>query len=551
MRGGQVFMDSLTLHGVEAIFGNPGTTENPLLDRLIDYPDITYYVALHEGVAVCAASFYAQARGRTALANLHVAPGLGNGIGMIYGALKARSPLIVTAGQQDTRMRLNEPLLSHDLVAMAAPVCKWSVEPASADEIGPIMMRAFKVANEFPAGPVFVALPVDVMEQETTIAASAAGTVFSPTASAEGLEHAVAMFRESTCVCIVTGDDPARAGAVSALVELAQAAGAAVYHEGLRAQVSFPNEHPNYRGRVAFEPAATAALLAPYDLVVLIGGTFFENVWFDHDSAIPPGARVLQIESGEQNLARNHALDLGLIGDLKTTLEALARELQVQGPAKDTADERNRQLARERESSNARNQAQLEKLWDTSPMSPGRAIHEIRSALPEETIVVDESITASLEVGQQIPQRAPGDFFAGRGGGIGQGVAGAIGVQAAFPGRRVLALSGDGSAMYSIQALWTAAHHDLPIVFVILSNREYRVLKHNLDIYRQRFDAASNKPYPHMDLTSPVLGFPEMAAGMGVPGERVSEAGDVAAAITRAFGAGTPYLVEIVISGKQ
>ena len=134
MRGGQVFMESLALHGVEAIFGNPGTTENPLLDRLIDYPDIRYFVALHEGVAVCAASFYAQATGKTAVANLHVAPGLGNGIGMMYGALKAQSPLIVTAGQQDTRMRLNEPLLSHDLVAMAAPVVKWSVEPRTADE---------------------------------------------------------------------------------------------------------------------------------------------------------------------------------------------------------------------------------------------------------------------------------------------------------------------------------------------------------------------------------------------------------------------------------
>ena len=147
MRGGQVFMESLLLHGVDAIFGNPGTTENSLLDRLIDYPQLPYYVALHEGVAVCAASFHAQATGRTAVANLHVAPGLGNAIGMMYGALKAASPLIVTAGQQDTRMRLNNPLLSHDLVAMAAPVTKFSAEPQSADEMGPLLNRAFKIAN--------------------------------------------------------------------------------------------------------------------------------------------------------------------------------------------------------------------------------------------------------------------------------------------------------------------------------------------------------------------------------------------------------------------
>ena len=169
MRGRQLFMESLRAHDVEKIFGNPGTTENPLLDSLIDYPDIDYVVALHEGVAVSAASFYSQAANKPAVVNLHVAPGLGNGIGAIYGAMKARSPLVITAGQQDTRMRMRSPLLSHDLVSMAAPVTKWSVEPSSADEIAPIMQRAFKIATEAPAGPVFVALPINVMEQELSL----------------------------------------------------------------------------------------------------------------------------------------------------------------------------------------------------------------------------------------------------------------------------------------------------------------------------------------------------------------------------------------------
>ena len=129
---------------------------------------------LHEGVAVGAANFYAQASGKTAFVNLHVAPGLGNAIGMIYGALKNNSPMVVTAGQQDTRMRLRDPVLGHDLAAIAAPVTKWSVQVESADELGPILQRAFKIANEAPAGPVFVALPINVMEQETDIAAGQA-----------------------------------------------------------------------------------------------------------------------------------------------------------------------------------------------------------------------------------------------------------------------------------------------------------------------------------------------------------------------------------------
>src|SRR3954469_748090 len=182
MRGRRVLMESFVSHGVHHIFGNPGTTETPLLDSLPAFPQIEYIMALHEGVAVSAASFYAQASGRVTVANLHVAPGLGNGIGSLYGALKANSPVVVTAGQQDTRMRLRNPVLGHDLVAMAAPVTKWSVQIERADEIAPILRRAFKVASDAPKGPVFVALPIDVLEQETSVAAAAPDRLWRATA---------------------------------------------------------------------------------------------------------------------------------------------------------------------------------------------------------------------------------------------------------------------------------------------------------------------------------------------------------------------------------
>src|SRR5260370_647706 len=167
MRGRQVFMESLIAHGVEYIFGNPGTTESPILDALLDYPQLRYIVALHEGVALGAASYYAQATGRPAVVNVHVAPGLGNALGMLYNAFKARAPLVVTAGQQDTRLRLRGPVLGHDLVAMAAPLTKWSVQVERADEFPLIMHRALKIATDPPAGPGVVALPIDGMEQET------------------------------------------------------------------------------------------------------------------------------------------------------------------------------------------------------------------------------------------------------------------------------------------------------------------------------------------------------------------------------------------------
>jgi benzoylformate decarboxylase len=176
---------------------------------------------------------------------------------------------------------------------------------------------------------------------------------------------------------------------------------------------------------------------------------------------------------------------------------------------------------------------------------------EIRAGLPAGTILVEEAITASLDLAQSFEFDGPGTYYSGRGGGIGQGLAGALGVQLANPGRPVVCISGDGSAMYSIQALWTAAHHDLPIVFVVLANREYRILKHNLDAYRVKFDARSNKPYAQMDLTGPVLGFTQIAAGMGVAGTQVTEPGSIKAAIAAAFASGKPHLVEIAIEGKR
>jgi len=178
MRGKQVLMESLIAHGVEHVFGNPGTTESPILDALLDYPQLRYIVALHEGVALGAASYYALASGKTGVVNLHVAPGLGNALGMLYNAFKARAPLVVTAGQQDTRLRLRGPVLGHDLVAMAAPLTKWSVQVERADEFALIMHRALKIATDPPAGPVFVALPIDVLEQETDVEPFPPGRLF-------------------------------------------------------------------------------------------------------------------------------------------------------------------------------------------------------------------------------------------------------------------------------------------------------------------------------------------------------------------------------------
>ena len=553
MRGRQVFMDSLVAHGVDRIFGNPGTTESPLLDSLQSYPQVEYVVALHEGIAVGAASFYAQASGKTPVVNLHVAPGLGNGIGMIYGALKANSPMVVTAGQQDTRLRLREPVLSHNLVAMAAPVTKWSVQVERADEMAAIMQRAFKIANDAPAGPVFVALPINVMEQETDLHAAASTQIFAnPQPDPVGIAAMVDLLQAAKNPAIVVSDDVARAGAHNELITLAETMGAGVWFEAIRHHAAFPNRHPNARAILPVDAAAIARSLDGADLVMLIGGPFFEEVWFSPGAPFPAGAAVVQIEQTAVRLAYNYPLTAGLVGDLPSTLRALGDGLTAAPAAyQSAAKTRNGALADLSAEAGAAYQARSQRAWDRAPMSMPRVMAEISAGTPDSAVVVEEAITAGLDLARAFNFAAPGDYYSGRGGGIGQGLAGAIGAKVAHPDRPLLAISGDGSAMYSIQALWSAAHHDLDIVFVILVNREYRILKHNLDTYRKNFDANSNQDYPQMNLDAPALDFVAIAKGMGVPGSIISQPQDLAAAVRAAFATPGPHLIAVEIEGKQ
>jgi benzoylformate decarboxylase len=346
---------------------------------------------------------------------------------------------------------------------------------------------------------------------------------------------------------IVAGDDVARADAGGTLAKLVEKLGASVWFEGLRARNSFPTDHPAYRGTLAFDAPGVAKQFAGNDLVLLLGGPFFEEVWYAPGSPFPAGCKVLQVEAAPSRLAYNFAVDAGVVADVGAALDALEAAVgTIDGAAK-----RNEAMKAQRDAEDAAQKARVEKAWSRSPTSMARCMAELKAGSPSDVVIVDETITANLDLFKTFTFKGPGDYFSGRGGGIGQGVAGALGVAVASTKRPILCVSGDGSSMYSIQSLWTAAHHDLPIVFVILANREYRVLKHNIDAYRARFDVKSNKPYAHMDLTGPTLGFVDIAKGMGIAGTHIGNADDIKAAVAAAFTSGKPHLLEIEIEGKR
>ncbi len=544
-------MESLIAHGVEYIFGNPGTTESPILDALLDYPQLRYVMALHEGVALGAASYYAQTSGKPAVVNIHVAPGLGNALGMLYNALKARSPIVVTAGQQDTRLRLRGPVLGHDLVAMAAPLTKWSVQVERADEFALIVHRALKIATDPPAGPVFVALPIDVLEQETEVEPFVPGHLYrAPEPDPAGVRAAAELLLGSARPAIVAGDDAA--GAASEVAALAERLGAAVWCEGIRTHQVLPTGHPNFRLGLPFDAVAIRKALDGADVVLLVGGPFFEEVWYAPGSPLPSGAKAIHVESSPERLAHNLPVSVGLVAHPRAALAALGAAVQRgAGPAfREAAARRNDGLRALKAQEAEAQRARAAKRWDHAPISVPRFMAELEAALPPDAIVVDESITASIDLARTVQFERPGDYVGARGGGIGQALPGALGVKLTHPERPVVAVSGDGSAMYSIQALWTAAHHDLAVVFVILNNREYRILKHNMDTYRQRFGAKPDRGYPNMDLVAPDLGFVDIARGMGVEGMRVTMPDALRPALDKALAAGRPFLLDVAIEGR-
>ncbi len=552
-RGGDVLLDALTAYGVPFLFGNPGTTESPLMDRLQDHPDLDYVLTLHESVALGAAHYYAQASGGTGVVNLHVAPGLGNAIGMLYNAWEANTPMVVTAGQQDTRSRLREPLLGHDLVAMAAPLVKWSVQVERADEFAPILHRAFKVAHDPPAGPVFVALPLNVLEEETAEAVRPLGELHrAPQPDAAATASMAGALAAARKPAIVMGDGVARSGGQRQLAELAEYLGAGVYPEGLMQRLNLPQNHPCFRPRMPLNHAGIAQVLGDADVILLVGGSFFEEVWFDPEPPFAPGATVLQIEDSPNRLAFNFPVAVGMLAEPRAGLAALLEALRAGADDRflAAAESRMQALRDARDGISAARRQRLAAHFDDRPMSPARLMSEVAKAVPDDAVIVNESITSNGDLLGFLPIDDPERYCGTRGGGIGQGLVGGLGASVAHPDRPVLVFSGDGSAMYSIQALWTAAHRDMPVVFLILHNREYRILKINMDIYRERFGIPADRPYPHMNLTEPELDFVEMARGMGVPGRRIEDPGEVEEAVRTAFASPGPYLLDVIIGGS-
>lgn len=553
MVGRKAIMEIFRTEGVECIFGNPGTTELGFIDMLQDYPFLRYIVCLQESIALSAAQMYANASGKTGVVNLHVAPGLGNALGSMYNALVGKMPLVVTAGQQDSRMVVREPILSYDLVAMAKPLTKWAVQLQHIEEIPVIFPRAFKVAQDAPRGPVFIALPNNVIEQATDLHLPEPSAYHRRTRpDPAGLAAAADLLAHARHPVLICGDGVAASQAQAELVELAEHIGAQVWGTVIIGALGFPNMHPQYRGELAAEYPLIRRALGEADVVLAVGADLFDEVWYtDEPSPLPEWCKLIHVDTSSWAIGKNLTPTIGLLADPKLALQELAEMVvpAMTDSARQQAQQRRAAMAEHKHKDRERQEQRARDHWERSPIVPARLMAALRDCLPQQAVIFNEALTATADL-QRTLSLQQGSLFGNHGGGIGQGLPGALGVQLAFPDRPVVALVGDGSAMYTVQSFWTAARHQIPVVYVILNNRSYRILKLNMNRYRRNVNIAPGRPYPFMDLATPSLDFVEIAHGMGVAGSRVEHPEAIQPAITAALASGKPYVLEVVTEGS-
>jgi benzoylformate decarboxylase len=550
MIGTEAFLKILHASGVRYLFGNPGHTELPMLDVLAGMPDMSYVLGLNEGVSMAMADGYAMASGRLGVFCSHITPGFGNSMGMLYDAGKTGSPLLVTAGQQDGRFSFTEPALWGDMVSMARPLVKWAYQVERASDLTRALRRAIKVATTAPTGPVFLSLPSDVMRAEAEFDLAPPATIGRRTrGDRELVLRACDLMAQSRLPLLIAGDEVGRSGAEPELLQLAELLGAAVFAESSSNTFNFPANHPLYQGALERIQKGVRPVLEKADLVVAVGADVFTMAAWCETEPLPPGARLVQLHSDPWQLAKNYPAEIAIQGDPKATLAemvAILRERATEDSAA-CALKRRTFLASRRAGLIEAAKKEAAENAGNAPLHPTFFMKTLVDQAPDGAVLVDESNTTGMRLRNLLLERNL-LYYGLKGGGLGWGLPASVGVSFAHPDRPVLALLGDGGAMYTVQALWTAAHHKRRVVFVVCNNNQYRIVKHRLHAYGGA--AARNGRYPGVELRDPIIDYAGLGRSMGLHARRVERPDQAADALREALQVEGPALLDVAIEGS-
>jgi len=511
--------------GMTTMFGNPGSTELPML---ADFPaDFRYVLGLQEAVVVGMADGFAQASGRASIANLHTAPGVGNAMGAIFNAQANHSPVLVTAGQQArAQITLQANLTNRDAIRMPHPLVKWSYEPARPEDVPLALAHGAHLASLPPKGPTFVSLPMDdwYAEVDEADAREAIARRVDGRAAADPAAVRVLADRLDGAAnpVLVAGPDIDASGAWEEAIALAERQRLPVWATPATGggRLGFPENHPSFRGVLPPAIGPIGQTLEGHDLILVVGSSVFPYYPHIPGPLLPEGAKLVAITSDPGEAARAPMGD-ALVADVKLTLAALLADAPESGR---DAPEPN---------------AGPQEIPPADPLDSSTVHSALKEVFPEDGIVVLESPASTLALRNQLRLSRPGSYYFSAGGGLGFGLAASVGVQLAQPDRPVVCVLGEGSAQYAITAFWTAAAYRVPVTFLVLRNEEYAILKWFAEV--EQVTGA-----PGLDL--PALDVAAVAEGYGIEATRAGDRDAVRGALEKALASSRPELVEVRVA---
>jgi thiamine pyrophosphate-dependent acetolactate synthase large subunit-like protein len=546
--GHRKLLEQLQADGMTTMFGNPGSSEEGLLAE-ISRSEIRYILGLQEAAVVLMASGYAQATQKPTAVQLHCSVGLGNAIGSLYQAFRMqRAPLVVIVGEAGIAADALDAHMALDLVTLARPVTKYAARVIHPGSLLRLVRRCVKVAATPPVGPVFLSVPQDILDQPNE--EPVLPTVFPETRVMPEpalIARAAEMLAGAENPVIIMGDGVAHSQAQGELARLAQVLGAGVWG-AMASQLNISWMDPLYRGSTGHMFGEVDDEIALADAVLICGTYVFPDVFPALHNPFRPDAKVIHIDLDAYNIAKNHPVKLGLVSDPKPTLRLLAEAIAdgLSPGQRQAAHDRAERLAQKKQQQHARDHEANGAHRTAVPLHMSAFAEELAKQLPMDAIVYDESLTYSEELMRSRQPTTPGGFFQTPGGTLGVGIPGAVGVKLAHPDRTVVGFTGDGGAMFTYQALWTAAHEGIGAKFVVCNNTSYRILKRNIVEYWRTSKQPPDQPFPpSFDVSEPNIDFVSLAHGLGVPGCRVSEPAQIAGAITTMLDNDMPYLIEL------
>jgi benzoylformate decarboxylase len=518
--------DLFRAHGMTTIFGNPGSTELPMLKQFPD--DFNYVLGLQELVVVGMADGFAQASGKPTHVNLHTAPGVGNAVGGISNALANRSPLLVTAGQQvRAQITMEANLTNRDAVVGPQPYVKWAHEPPRAQDVPHAIARAIHLATLPPRGPAFVSIPMDDWDAEAdddiqanALARTVTGRAMPDPVALQDLAGAIAQARSPV---LIAGPDIDASGGWDAAVALVEKQRLPVWATPAPGggRLGFPEDHAAFQGILPPAIGPASETLSGHDLVVVVGSSVFPYYPYIPGRLLPEGARLVQLTSDPGEAARA-PMGTAIVGDVALALERL---LELLGGSERPAPPLRPAPG---------------ELTDSEPISGSAAMAALARVFPDDGIAVVETPSSTVALRNRLRLSRPGSYYFSASGGLGFGISAAVGVQLAQPQRPVVCVLGEGSAQYGITALWSAAAHRVPVTFLVLRNEEYMILK-----WFAELEQASGAP--GLDLKG--LDVASVAEAYGVPSVEVADAEELAHELRSAIDVQDgPRLVQVPVA---